>query len=247
MEIHTSASDACVGAWFEQLACTIAAPAWSANLLASLLATGIALFGAVFVLRRQLAHDRVLAAEQARLDRLASVESRAAVAADQLGRALIALIEVFDNTATDEIGRLLRAHNSAYPDDRKLAAAYDNMRHYATPDQSVMDLWRELIWTWRVCSAAVLARSDVGGTVDENAAVGLAIDAAINPTYNRCRALARALINWDGHGKLPGREVLGEDWDPPSPQDRTAQASWTARVVARFDEILDKQLAGLEK
>lgn len=232
--------------WVGQLLCEILSPTWMAGLLQAFVGTALAALIALLIFRAQLKHDRTLAAEQIEAERRTAVETRKAAAVERCGRALIAMALSIDSMTSPEIGQRLQRLDTRplrrddIPGTSEALDAEMEAEHLIKVDDTYADLWREIVHTWRVCATEVQARPALM-TEESAGVVGTAFDTALNPTQRRCSEYGRALILWDGHGPMPGREVLGEDWDTPAPQNRSDYAGWRQRVLARFNGLIAKR------
>ena len=219
--------------WWEQFAAILSEPQWTADLLASLLGALIAFVGTLTLVLRQLKHDRELVSAQ--LTAMSSereAEARSA-AASRLGRDMVRASEALDSLNPAQTLELLLS--SRKPAGADLIYDAENEATLSLDlDSTVLDLWRDYTHTWRECRTAVHRRATDGQDPNIDWALTAAVDALMTPIEANLDVLGRALIRWNGIGKVPSSEVL-LDWNRVPIADRHANAEWKKEIQNQFD------------
>lgn len=195
--------------WVSSVVGAIKSPEWFADLTQSFLGAAAALFGALWILRRQLSHDRELLNAQLAASENERSASRNAVAGDILGRALIDAANSTDILDTDEFIKLLTADGdsgSRAPGEHTIYDAYNTASFVLDLDEKViLGLWldRKRIWrAGRKLASEVGSRSDLAN-VDWQVVLHNTVDSQLNNNRNTLRRLGIAYCRWDGRYPLP--------------------------------------------
>lgn len=217
--------------WWESFAKTMSTPDWWAGLVQAFVGSAVAFVGALLLVLRQLQHDRALVQEQLAAMALDRTAEKRAVAAGVLGGALIDAVELYDEMLPDEVVELIRDRQTDAPGSDEIYRAEHHARLTLDLDSTVLDLWRELNHTWRVSQTI----AGEGGTSDEDDTyVFLGTFGVLDVVRDRIDRLGRALVRWDGIGKIPSAEVL-EGWLPVAVTDKIEYSNWTDEVRTLFD------------
>lgn len=152
--------------WWDEVRAAIANPAWTANLIqsvvGSLVGTAIALVGAGIILIRQLRHDRELAAQQALEARESWLADRRALASNEVGTILLEAAKELDFDDEDDWVKRLRQtrppdgsiyaiiNSDRIPGLQKVRTARDLAKLRLSPDSTISDLESEIAGRWYV-------------------------------------------------------------------------------------------------
>ncbi|HVF06601.1 MAG TPA: hypothetical protein VNA20_17320 [Frankiaceae bacterium] len=187
--------------------------------------------GAAYVLvRRQIRHDRELAAAQRRAD-----------AASRLGAALIALHDQFESTAfDDEWWRMpgWSGWSALYDAVREAEIVLDEKSAF----EFIEDAGRCVSHGWAACynHARLLRRAKSAVEVGD---LGVAMHTALADHVVRLFEIGKHLIRWDGHGTLPLSALPPFDRVPlPSNVQEDEYQRWCASVQAEFKACLQDAL-----
>lgn len=219
--------------WLETLGTHLLTPGWWAGLIQVTSGAMLAFLGAFWLVRRQLAHDRKLAAQQREADRESALAERHARAADDLGRALLHFAEEFsarDRNDRDNID-MVNAITWRAPGYEALQHAISEAELVLPRSVELHSLSRELDARWRVAAGFQLRTSTRLSEAASNAYFDLMISLIANMS-----AAGRALIRWDGFGPVPVRAALSADWEerPEMKIDPVAYNNWVSDLELEF-------------
>jgi hypothetical protein len=219
--------------WWDEFARIVLSPEWTANVSASLVGAAIAFVGALFLVLRQLRHDRELVSAQLDAMRAERIAERRAVAAGRLGRKLVEAAtasDIFNMAALLEQARTVETPVGA----DIVYDAEDEAQLILDLDSTVLDIWRELLHTWRECRVAVKRHDGEPETSNSEYALGAAVEDAMVRPRAALDKLGRALIRWNGIGAVPSLDVL-DGWSPIPVSELAANKEWRKRVQVAFE------------
>lgn len=232
--------------WWESFWIHLSAPAWVAGLLQATLGALIAFVGALMLFRRQLRHDRELASRQLQAEKDGRIAERRSVAADQLGRAMLAAVHEVENPSIDATAAsLLRASSTRArgwsPGSKVFSSALDNAE-LTLPDldSRVWDLWRYFNWSWEAALRATRSLDLAEGVLDRHgSALVSAFEELATAGWQDIVAVGKGLILWDGEGEPPVLVSLGPAHPFRGPAAPEGRSEWIA-------EFKRQMLAGYE-
>ncbi|WP_284528043.1 hypothetical protein [Microbacterium sp. T2.11-28] len=227
-------------AWWSELGCIIASPAWTAGALQTLIGVLLAGVATVLALRRQLRHDRDLAAKQLAAEREVRTAERRSVAADTYGRFIYSWTDELYDMRPRDLGHLLLT-SEEYPNHGAMLDAEREAELVFQPSAVAIDAWRDLSHTWRASRSVVIDDKLHAASEADLVDIGNAELAMLEPSIHRLRAMALEYIRWDG-GQPPDFTGLNNDWRPVRPNDRDLYRSWMADTKTSFRTELQKHL-----
>lgn len=227
--------------WVDQFVEELLAPAAAANAVLTFLGAGLAFLGALWLFRRQLRHDRILAQDQRDAERDERVHEVRRLAARRLGDALIAAWEEFHVMNDEELLDAVKvpgfAGDQGAPGARIAYRAVQIADYELDLDDVIIDLWRARLTWWRAVRA-VHTEERLSHLPEEQQAHVLfnLADAFFTKNGVQFMDLGRALLRWDGVGAVPTLDHVVRDG-----------CRTRAEAAQTVNQLLGKQLMNLPK